>query len=83
MTMGKLGGNRQLVHERLRDLALTSWQAIQNGQPNPLKELIRKDPMFKDLSSEKLDELFNVKGYTGFAPARSREMAAKIKQTIS
>lgn len=82
MAMGKSGSNRQQVHERLREHALTSWQAVQNGQANPLKELIRNDPMFNDLSNEKMNDLFDVNCYTGFAPSRSKEMAANIKQTI-
>ena len=83
MVMGKAGANRQLVHERLREHALAAWQAIQVGNPNPLRDLIRKDAMFKDLSDEKMAELFDVDGYTGFAPSRSKALAQKIRQAIS
>lgn len=82
MAMGKAGANRQSIHERLREHALTAWQAVQTGAPNPLKELIRNDPLFTELSDDKLTELFNVKGYTGFAPSRSLALAEKIKKTI-
>jgi len=83
MAMSKAGGNRQHVHERLREHALIAWQAVQIGNPNPLKELIKNDPMFKELDEKKLNDLFDVKGYTGFAPSRSMSMAEKIKQTIA
>jgi adenylosuccinate lyase len=83
MVMGKAGANRQLIHERLREHALTAWQAVQSGQSNPLKDLIKSDPTFKELDDKKLNDLFDVKGYTGFAPSRSRALAEKIKQTIA
>ena len=83
MSLSKAGANRQNVHESLRQHALTAWQAVQMGGPNPLKDLIRSDPAFSLLSDEQLTELFDVKGYTGLAPAHARALAAQIKSVLA
>ncbi|MCE1252951.1 MAG: adenylosuccinate lyase [Anaerolineae bacterium] len=83
MNLGKAGANRQVIHESLRQHALSAWQAVQMGNPNPLKDLIRNDPAFSQLSDAQLCELFDVKGYTGLAPAHARDLAKQIKTVLA
>ncbi len=40
---GKAGADRQAMHERLRVHAMAAWQAVQQGEPNPLAEMIARD----------------------------------------
>ncbi len=84
MALAKAGADRQQVHERLREHALKAWQAVQNGQPNPLKEMIANDGEFAAyLPAEEIASLLQVDQYLGIAPPRAREMAEKIRQAVS
>jgi len=80
MAYSKAGGDRQAAHERLRRHAMTAWDAIQAGQPNPLKSLILDDPEFlRSLDAEQLDALMDTSRYVGDAPQRARKMAATLR----
>lgn len=77
------GANRQDIHERLRQLSLKAWEAVQSGMNNPLVDLVQQDQdISKWITQDLLHELFDVKGYTGRAERLSKEMAATIKQQI-
>lgn len=52
----KKGGDRQELHEALREMSVEAWQEVRQGRDNPLKKLILQHPLF-DLSSERLQEL--------------------------
>lgn len=80
MAFSKAGGDRQAAHERLRQHAMTAWEAIQSGQPNPLKSLIMDDPEFlSSLDANQLGSLMNPRGYVGDAPKKARQMAATLR----
>jgi adenylosuccinate lyase len=81
MALGKRGANRQEAHERLRDLAMISWNAVREGKPNPLKSLIESDTFFSEkLSPDAIESLFNVDTYIGAAEARSKAIARRIRE---
>jgi adenylosuccinate lyase len=83
MALVKAGANRQEMHERLRKHAMTAWQAVREGRPNPLAALLSSDPeLTRALSQSELEALMNVDQYVGAAPRRARAMAERILETI-
>ncbi len=77
------GANRQETHEKLRQLSLQAWDAVQNGQFNPLEEIVSSDrEILHWLPPEDLKKLFDVSGYTGRAEKLAGEMADTIRKQI-
>lgn len=84
MAMVKKGANRQEAHAWLREHSMTAWEAVQRGEPNSLKDLVKADKKISTLiPGKELDELFQVESYTGIAEKRSREMSRTIREHIS
>ena len=77
------GGDRQKLHEVLRELSMQAWSAIQQGGDNPLVELVTHDPrLTRYLSIDELTPLFDVSSYTGLAAPRASEMAEQVRTAI-
>ncbi|OGO32363.1 MAG: adenylosuccinate lyase [Chloroflexi bacterium RBG_16_54_11] len=84
MALGKVGANRQGMHETLRKHSLGAWSAIQSGEPNPLADSICNDPEISHyLSMEGLRQLMDITHYLGDAPKRARQMADTIRKTLA
>ena len=84
MALVKAGANRQEMHEVLRDLAMQAWSSVQNGEPNPLIELVLAKPEFsRFLTYDQVLSLMKVEGYTGIASQRAIETADAIEKYIS
>ncbi len=84
MLVGKRGGDRQEMHERLREQALVAWQVVQAGGSNPLVENLRADPqILKWISAEEIDQLSIVTGYTGIAKEQATALAANIRRLLN
>jgi len=84
MAAVKNGADRQEMHEALRQLSMAAWQAVQQGQANPLAGLVKQNERVTCwVTPDELNQLFAVEGYTGFAEPRAREMALKIRTRIS
>ena len=65
----KLGGNRQELHERIRELSMEAGRNVKaEGKENNLLELIAADPAF-NMSLEDLQKTMEPARYTG----RSKE----------
>ena len=61
----KAGGDRQELHERIRELSMEAGKRVKvEGKDNNLLELIAADPVF-NLSEDKLKEAMNPKLYVG------------------
>ena len=61
----KHGGDRQELHERIRELSMKAGKRVKvEGKDNNLLELISADPVF-NLSEDKLKEAMNPKLYVG------------------
>jgi adenylosuccinate lyase len=83
MRLVQAGADRQQVHEILRGHALTAWNLLQGGQPNPLVELISADPAIQTyLSADQVRTLMQVEGYTGIAEDAALRMAKRIRQSV-
>ena len=79
----KAGGDRQALHEVIREHSLAAWAAIQHGEPNPLAASLAADAQVGALMTPELAKtLLDAAHYVGDAPARARALAAKIRQHV-
>jgi adenylosuccinate lyase len=84
MALVKAGADRQEMHERLRDHAMAAWQAIRQGQPNPLVDHVVTDvEMNRYIPQAAIRDLMQVDRYVGIAPQHTRELAGYIQALIS
>lgn len=83
MALVKAGADRQVMHEHLRQLALSVCEQVNKGKPNPLVEVVFADSVIKEfLNIDRFSELIRVDSYTGFAPERARSTDKEIKQAL-
>jgi adenylosuccinate lyase len=81
MALGKVGADRQVMHERLRQHSMKAWDAIQKGQPNPLVDDITRDPeILRYLPNDKPRLLMDASRHLGDAPQRARKLAEAIRR---
>lgn len=67
------GGNRQKLHERIRELSMEASAVVkQEGGDNDLIERIVKDPLFK-CSEEDIRKTLDPKNFIGRAPGQVKE----------
>jgi len=84
MAMSKGGADRQQAHEILRRHAMTAWETIMQGHPNPLFELLGADVEIRRyLTAPELRELMDAGSYVGNAPTRAKELAAQIQKELA
>jgi adenylosuccinate lyase len=78
------GGDRQVLHEVIRQHSLTAWEAIRQDNENPLEQLLTDDErIIGFVPREQVRELLQVEGYVGDAPERARRMADAIRNALS
>lgn len=83
MALVAAGADRQAMHERLRRHAMTAWEAVRQGRPNPLPDLVLQDPEFRRyLPPEALRERMDARRHVGDAPSRARTLARLLIQTL-
>jgi len=83
MALAKRGVDRQVMHERFRQYAMSAWAEIQNGASNPLIELLSADEQVKlHLKEHEVYELMDVYHYVGDAPQRSRQLVHVIREAL-
>lgn len=76
----KNGADRQAMHELLREEAMTAWETIQSGMPNPLPNLLLKNELLASyLSHAEIKGLMNVERHIGDAPERATMIAKQLK----
>jgi adenylosuccinate lyase len=79
----KAGGDRQELHEVIRTHSLAAWQALQEGQPNPLANLLASDTRItRWVNVAALPALLDASAHVGDAPVRARYLATQIAQAI-
>lgn len=77
------GGDRQVLHEVIREHSLAAWEAMQIGQPNPLTETLPDDEQLTALlERDTIRDLLSAENYVGDAPERAREMAEVIYRAL-
>ncbi len=79
----KRGGDRQVLHEVLREHALAAWALLQAGQENPLEDLLAQDSrMLEIMPAHDVYSFLKSEDYVGDAPRRAKALAAMINETI-
>ncbi|HHB91532.1 MAG TPA: adenylosuccinate lyase [Anaerolineae bacterium] len=82
MEAARAGGDRQHLHEIIRGHSLTAWAAVQQGEPNPLPDLLASDPeLTRWLAPDRIRALLDASDYVGEAPQRARALAAAAWET--
>jgi adenylosuccinate lyase len=84
----KKGGDRQLLHEAIREMAVSTAKDIkENGASNNLIERILEDGRF-NITREEMEDLLRADKFTGLAEEQAESYAIKVlnrfeKETIS
>lgn len=77
----RAGGDRQHLHEVLRQASMESWEALARGQDNPLSHLLAEDRELTALvDPAEIRLLLDPSRHVGTAPQRARLLADKIEQ---
>ena len=78
----KAGGDRQELHERIRELSMEAGRNVKvEGKDNNLLELIAADPAF-NLTLEELQKTMDPKKYVGRAKEQTESFIAKVVNTF-
>lgn len=77
----KKGASRQDMHDVLRTVSLSAWDAIAQGKPNPLGELLRSSQAVKKwVPLDRVRTLLDPSAHVGTAPRLARNLAIQAKQ---
>ena len=78
----KAGGDRQELHERIRELSMEAGKNVKvEGKDNNLLELIAADPAF-NLTLEDLQKSMDPSRYTGCAKEQTEAFIANVVQPV-
>ena len=78
----KAGGDRQELHERIRELSMEAGRNVKvEGKDNNLLELIAADPGF-NLTLEELQKTMDPKKYVGRAKEQTESFIAKVVNPV-
>jgi adenylosuccinate lyase len=76
----KVGGDRQALHESIRDASMRAYERLAAGGDNPLAEyLVDDEAISKILDPAEVRALLDPTGHIGDAPERALALAARIK----
>jgi adenylosuccinate lyase len=80
----KAGGDRQVLHEVIREQSLAAWAELQAGRANPLATRLKADDRItKYLPAEIILGLLDASEHVGDAPERSLALAITIRQAVA
>ena len=83
MELVKAGGDRQELHEVIREHAMTAWAEVRAGRPNPLTDLLCADPRTtRQASRDQVLAWLDASGYVGDAPRRAHDFAEMLRQHL-
>jgi len=81
MEAARAGGNRQELHETIRNAAMEAWSALSRGEANPLGSLLTEDAELTSLlDPAEIRLLLDPGKHIGTAPQRAQELAQKLEQ---
>ena len=84
MELAKAGADRQEMHEIIRVHTLAAWDAVRQGNPNPIKELLKNEPALTGfLDGKQIGAHLEVGAYLGDAATRANDLAGRILQIVS
>jgi adenylosuccinate lyase len=81
MALVKAGASRQEMHEIIREHSLAAWARINEGEPNPLIDLLCNDPRITSfVPREAAKQSLDADVYVGDAPQRARQIVGKARE---
>lgn len=84
MEVGRRGGDRQQMHEVIRENSLKAWEAVRQGLDNPLLTLLCEDErVLQWLDASEVPALLEAHEHIGIAPERAKAMAGRIREGLS
>ncbi|MBP7689998.1 MAG: hypothetical protein KA765_18935, partial [Thermoflexales bacterium] len=84
MAIGKAGADRQVMHEVIREHALTAWAEVSAGRANPLIDALCADHTIGQwLDAATVRSLLDARGYVGDAPQRARQIIEKTLHALA
>lgn len=84
MEAARHGGDRQELHEVIREHSLTAWDALRAGQPNPLPDLLASDDRItRHVDPAAVRALLDASSHIGDAPDRARRLATSIHSALA
>jgi adenylosuccinate lyase len=80
MEAARAGGDRQMLHERIRTAAMEAWAALARGEDNPLAQSLAGDATLTALlDPAEIRRLLDPVKHVGTAPQRARVLADRIE----
>lgn len=77
------GGNRQELHEKIREIAMEAWQEMGNGKSNPLVNLLKNDKMITSyVNRDSIEELIDPASHTGLAQKNCEKLIKEVQKEI-
>jgi adenylosuccinate lyase len=84
MEAARAGGNRQELHEAIRESAMTAYAALGRGESNPLARLLADDDRIVHyVDPAEVRAQLEPSGHVGDAPARARVLAKRLRDTVA
>jgi adenylosuccinate lyase len=81
IALAKSGADRQVMHERLRELAIQARGEKKQAEATAFSQLVTSEVAFLEyLNADQLTELLDTSRYVGDAPARALEFAKSIRE---
>ena len=78
----KRGGNRQELHERIREHSMAAGVVVkQGGKENDLVERIAGDPAF-GMTKEEIEAILEPKNFVGCAPQQTEEFINEVVKPV-
>ncbi|MDM8518841.1 adenylosuccinate lyase [Anaerolineales bacterium HSG6] len=83
MAAVKAGGDRQDLHEIIREHSLKAWAKLAAGEPIPLVETLMQDERITaHIPAEQVRILLDANEYVGDAPDRARALVEQIRTAL-
>jgi adenylosuccinate lyase len=80
MAAARRGGDRQLLHEALRHASMRAYDAMAQGESNPLQSLLSNDAQVgRYVEPEELASLMDPRAHIGSAAKRARAFAQTLR----
>ena len=74
------GGDRQMMHEIIREHSLHAWEVLRTGADNPLVQTLCNDERVTTyIAAETLPDLLDASAHVGDAPQRARALVETIR----
>lgn len=77
------GGDRQDLHEKIREIAMIAWEQMAQGKTNPLVNLLKGDKMITSyIDPKSIEQLLDPASHTGLAQKNCEKLVIEVKKEI-